>query len=82
MVLDFGENFTTQLQDEIKSAHYEKKQITVHPIMAYYNYKEGSFVRDAMIMLSDNLQHDHNAVQTFLEKANQYLKNDRQLPIQ
>ena len=62
----------------MKSAHYGKKQITVHPIVAYYN--EGSdLVRHAMIMLTDNLQHDHHAVQTFVKTAIEFLTKDRQV---
>jgi len=32
-VYDFSQNYTTVLQNEIKSAHYSKTQITLHPML-------------------------------------------------
>ena len=37
-VFDFAQNYTTVLQNEIKSAHYGKNQITIHPVPCnFYN---------------------------------------------
>lgn len=32
VVMDFSENITLQSQDEIESAHWTQKQVTLHPI--------------------------------------------------
>ena len=32
IIQDFGRNFSAKYQDEIKSAHWEKKEVTVHPM--------------------------------------------------
>ena len=37
MVLDFAENYTCKTQDEVQAAHWTQEQVTVHPIISYYN---------------------------------------------
>ena len=74
VVLDFGENIAVKYQNAIKSAHWIKSQITVHPIMCYYFNKVGSLVREALVMLSDDLAHDHHAVHKFKEMAIHHLR--------
>ena len=36
-----SENFTSFHQDEIKSAHFGKGQITLHPVPIYFNEGQG-----------------------------------------
>ena len=64
-VMDFAQNYTTINQDAIKSDHYGKQQITIHPIPCYYRRKEGSLVRESVMIVSDNLNHDAQAVSAF-----------------
>ena len=40
-IYDFSENFTSFHQDEIKSAHFGKGQITLHPVPIYFNKGQG-----------------------------------------
>ena len=73
MVMDFGRNRVVKHQNEAKEAGYGSSQITVHPVVLYY--MDGPIkVRDSLIMLSDDINHDCWAVNVFLEKTMEYLK--------
>ena len=36
MILDFAENFTCTFQNEVHAAHWHHEQVTLHPIVSYY----------------------------------------------
>ena len=74
MVLDFAENYTAKAQDEIQAAHWTQEQVTVHPIICYYNCNNPTCqnlkpIMHSVVFLSDDLTHDHHAVHTFSSKA-------------
>ena len=80
MVMDFAENRKSRAQDEVKSAFYDKEQITLHPIIVYYRRSEDSpVVRHALDFVSNDLTHDHHAVHAFTLKALKYLQEIRVL---
>ncbi|KAK6175722.1 hypothetical protein SNE40_014117 [Patella caerulea] len=58
--MDFAENFTCIWQDEIQSAHWKQRQVTVYTVMITYRNEKLSYV-----ITSDNLSHDKNAVAAF-----------------
>ena len=58
MVQDFGENRKAAYAAEIKSAHFGKHQITVHPIVSFYRTGD-EVVRESHIFQSDDIDHDH-----------------------
>ena len=64
MVQDFGENRKASYAQEIKSAHFGKTQITVHPVVCYFRSGD-EVVRESHIFLSDDIKHDHGAVNEF-----------------
>ena len=66
MVQDFGENRKAAYAAEIKSAHFGKGQITVHPVVCYYRSGD-HIVRDSVVFLSDYTTHDHEAVRAFTD---------------
>ena len=68
MVQDFGENRKAAYSAEIKSAHFGKQQITVHPIVCFFR-RGDSVVRQSLVFLSDDTIHDHHAVQEFTQRA-------------
>ncbi|WAR05668.1 VRTN-like protein, partial [Mya arenaria] len=76
MVVDFGKNRTIQHQDQAKSDFFSAKQVTVHPVVMFYQSPSvpGLIVRDAMIFVSDDLKHDYFAVQHYFQKAESYLR--------
>ena len=41
-VMDFAKNRTTLYEGEIKAAFYAPGQISMHPVVSYYNTAEGS----------------------------------------
>ena len=64
IVQDFGENRKAAYSYEIKSAHFGKNQITVHPIVSYYRV-DNTILRESRIFLSDDITDDHKAVDAF-----------------
>ncbi|ESP02132.1 hypothetical protein LOTGIDRAFT_157284 [Lottia gigantea] len=55
--MDFAENFTCIWQDEIQSAHWKQRQVTIYTIMITYRNKKLSYV-----IISDFLSHEKTAV--------------------
>ncbi|XP_070549241.1 uncharacterized protein [Ptychodera flava] len=82
VVLDFAQNYTCINQDEIQSAHWTNNQVTVHPIVSFYNCPDCTNthpVQEAMVFLSDDLTHDCHAVAMFVKIANQHLLKERKI---
>ncbi|XP_052214888.1 uncharacterized protein LOC127833585 [Dreissena polymorpha] len=81
--MDFSENYSTFYQQEISSAHWMKNLVTVHPSVAFYTCPDcgdtAKPVMDVLVFLSDDTNHDHHAVQTFVEETVRFLKEDRHL---
>lgn len=66
-VFDFAENYTAQQQDEVQSAHWAQDQITLHPIVCYYN--TGSISKTPeVVFISDDIKHDAQFVETCVTK--------------
>ncbi|GFR64691.1 hypothetical protein ElyMa_003638800 [Elysia marginata] len=73
--LDFAENFRCQNQDEAQSAHWNYLQATLHPIVLNYKCSCSATTTEAVIVVSDDLKHDHVAVQCFTEAALKYISD-------
>ena len=80
--MDFAKNRNAFYQDEIKSVHWSKKQITMHPIITYYRNpgNNDDLVKESLVFLSDDTCHDFHAVQHFLDIANKHLLS-KEIPI-
>ena len=65
-VLDFAENYTCSLQDEVQSAYYSRNSVTIHPIVVTYK-EHGNLIRDSVVFISDDLQHDGATVKAFVQ---------------
>jgi len=61
--VDFAENFHTSFQDEIPSAHFVYKQVTLFTAVVWSAAKCYSSV-----IVSDNIKHDKESVHAFLAK--------------
>ena len=72
MIQDFGENRKAAYSAEIKSAHFGKNQITVHPVVIYYR-QASTVIRELHMFLSDDIKHDHHAVNQFTRLSIQML---------
>ena len=82
MVLDFAENYRTIFQDEVQNAHWNYRQVTVHPLVTYYKCPvdgcEGNVI-ESIVCLSGDLIHDANAVKAFTEETLKYLREERNM---
>ena len=62
LVMDFAENVSSQSQDEIKSLYFNKRRITLHPVIAFYRCRQtGQLIRNAMNFITNDTTHDHTS---------------------
>lgn len=75
VVLDFSENYSFVLQDEVQAHHWSTAQCTVHPFGIYYREPETQNLRNKnFIVLSDCLKHNTILVHVFQRHLVEYLK--------
>lgn len=67
VILDFSENYSVVIQDEIQSHHFYKKQATVHPFCVYYKHN-GEKKIQSIIAIAESLEHNINSVYQFIER--------------
>lgn len=70
--MDFAENYTSRPQDAPQSCHWNNQQTTIHPVVATYACTTPDCmipVTDSIIFISEDLTHDHHAVQHFTQEA-------------
>ncbi|ESO85587.1 hypothetical protein LOTGIDRAFT_155075 [Lottia gigantea] len=80
MVMDFAENYLCVMQNEVQSAHWYQMQVTLHPMLCFYRCDTcEKTVREAINIISDDMQHDAHAVRCFVETAVCHLINVRGL---
>ena len=66
VTLDFAENFTFQMQDEVQGAHWTSVMATLHPFVIYYIIN-GERKNKSYCVISDCLKHDATAVNCFIK---------------
>ncbi|RUS72538.1 hypothetical protein EGW08_019705 [Elysia chlorotica] len=79
MGMDFAENRKAMYQSEVKSAHFAKTQMTLHPVVAFHKEADGQLIRHALMYISDDIQHDYHAVHHFTVDAINRMKEKGQL---
>ena len=62
--VDFSENYSCCYQDEVQSAHYDKRQVTLFPVVVWTSDSCQSYA-----IISDELQHDKQSVAVFINKV-------------
>ncbi len=67
--VDFAENYTAAYQDQIQSAHWHQKQVTVFPSVLWSDGDHESYA-----IVSDSLEHDNRSVATFVSKIVEGIK--------
>ena len=73
-VLDFGQNHDCFYQDSAQSTYWHHKQVTVYPIVCYYRCPiDNEIVKEDVICLSPDKQHDAKAVKEFLQATYNHL---------
>lgn len=73
-VMDFAKNRGINYQEEIKAAFFANSQITMHPIVNYYQKGDG-LVKDVCIILSEDLCHDYHAVDFYKSLVDNHIKD-------
>ena len=76
MIQDFAENRKALYNLEVKSAHFGKAQVTLHPTVAYFKDGDGQLVRHVIMHMTDDIGHDYHAVHVFTSKALALLKEE------
>ena len=75
VVLDLAENYSFLVQDAIKKFHWNNSQVTIHPIVIYYNDSVTQCTNHlCLAMISDHLLHDTVAVYAFQQVSVKELK--------
>ena len=65
LVNDSAQNYLCLLQNEPQGMHWEHKQVTLHPTVAYYtcpNEQCSSTVTHELVHMSEDLKHDAHIV--------------------
>lgn len=71
---DFADNFSYVVQDEIQSFHWENKQATLHPFVAYQRKEDGSLEHRNICVVSDCKEHSTVTAFAFLKVVIEHLK--------
>lgn len=62
--IDFAENFVCELQDEVQSAHWNQRQLTLFTTAFYFNE-----LFQSKVLVSDNLVHTKDTIVPYLCKV-------------
>lgn len=71
--VDFSENHSFVIQDEVQSHYWTKKSCTVHPVIIYIK-SDDLLEHKTLCFLSDDLNHDVTSVITFQKHIVNYIK--------
>jgi hypothetical protein len=75
ILLDFAENYSPVIHDEVQAAHWQKTQVTLHPFVIYYKGENDEVAKHkSYCVLSDYLKHDAESVHTFIKELIPKLK--------
>ena len=86
VVMDYSENMTVQSQDEIESAHWTRKQVTLFPIHIVLHAADNTkdkplIVKQSLIISSDDLAHNAVSVYVFTDQLLFHLENSHGPPV-
>ena len=75
VIADFSENYSHVCQDATQSLHWNKKQATIHPFLAYYRDEQGNLQHKCYmyIMISECTKHYTIVVHLFQKNLMQFL---------
>ena len=82
VVHDFAQNYLCLLQNEPQGMHWEHKQVTLHPSVAFYKCPNDctKLVMHEVVHVSDDLKHDAHLVRRFHDVTMNVLRK-RKIPI-
>ncbi|WAR07956.1 hypothetical protein MAR_017914 [Mya arenaria] len=81
VVMDFSENISLQPQDEIESAHWTIKQVTLHPIFIVRHAANSTLdkpiiFKESLVIVSDDIKHSVDAVYAFTHQLIAHIRNN------
>ena len=65
--MDSSENYSSSSADEIQSGYWNKTQVTLHPIVAYFKH-DGKAQHKSFVVVSDEVGHNSNTVIAIITK--------------
>ena len=83
-ILDFAENYTCRYQNEAQGAYWTQESATIHPFVTYYKCQNSSCtdtVTESVVVISNDLTHDHHAVHAFQKAVVHHRTTKRNLHI-
>ncbi|XP_047129865.1 uncharacterized protein LOC124809907 [Hydra vulgaris] len=72
VLVDFAENYTFVVQDEVQSYHWSKSQCSLHPVVIYY--KKMKLETSSFCIISDDLNHDVGFINEVMHKTINHIK--------
>jgi len=76
ILLDFAENYSFIVQDAVQGYHWNNSQATLHTFVVYYRDSCNELANLSICILSDCLQHDADAVYSFIVRVLEHLRQD------
>ncbi|GFR74218.1 (S)-beta-bisabolene synthase [Elysia marginata] len=76
LLQDFAENRKATYAQEVKSAHFGKAQVSLHPTVCFYKNEEEQLVRHVAMFFSDDIGHDYHAVHCYTLKMVEQLRKE------
>lgn len=74
VIMDFSENYSFVIQDEIQSFHWTNAQATIHPFGIYFKNESSDVEHTNLVIISDCLKHNTTLVHLFQRYLIKYLK--------
>ncbi|KAK3918036.1 Dysferlin [Frankliniella fusca] len=76
ILMDFAMNFSCTYHKETTSYHFNKTQVTLHPVVIYHKTEGEEEVKaDSICFISNDLNHDVGLVKTFQSKTISIVKS-------
>ncbi|KAK6169016.1 hypothetical protein SNE40_020147 [Patella caerulea] len=66
--MDFAENYSCQIMEEIQSAFWTTKMVTLHPVVLHYCHSNGSVELKSIVFVSDVMQHNTSMVHAIITR--------------
>ena len=78
MQMEFAENFSFIIQDEVQSSYFSKNQATLHPFVIYVQSLNGNLLTESKryCVISDNPLHNTEPAFSYVSKIIPILKEE------
>ena len=75
ITMDFAENYSFQVQNEVQGFHWTNSQVTVHPVVCYYKSSNSDCVQHcSLVFLSNILEHNVHMVYCIQKQTIEFLR--------